>query len=182
MTTVLLALLLSPDGAGQDMGPFKVEGGLILWTWVVFIALFFILKKFAWPAILKAAEEREQAVQRQLDEANRLQAEAQKLAEENLKALAEAKRTAGSLLTDARNQAERDRTATLEKAKAEHDEMLARALREIAVERDKAIQELRREAVDLSLAAASKLIGEKLDTEADRKLVASYLSTLEAKH
>lgn len=182
MSTVLLALLLSPEGQGKDLGPFKVEGGLILWTWIVFIALFFILKKFAWPAILKAVEEREQAVQRQLDEANRLQAEAHRSSEESQKALAEAKRTAASLLADARNQAERDRAAALEKTRAEHDELLARAMREISVEREKAIQELRREAVDLSLAAASKLIGERLDSDTDRKLVSSYLSSLEPKH
>ncbi len=182
MTTALLALLLSPEGPGKEMGPFKVEGGLILWTWIVFIALFFILKKFAWPAILKSAEEREQAVQRQLDDANRLQAEAQKLAEENSKALAEAKATASSILADARNQAERDRATALERTKAEQDEMIQRAIREIGVERDKALSDLRREAVDLSLAAASNLIGEKLDSESDRKLVASYLSSLEGKH
>jgi F0F1-type ATP synthase membrane subunit b/b' len=39
--------------------------------------------------------------------------------------------------------------------------------------------ELRREAVDISLAAASKLIGERLSTDSDRKLVDSYLATLE---
>ena len=66
--------------------------------------------------------------------------------------------------------------------KAEQDELLARARREIAAERDRAISELRSEAVDLSLAAASKLVGERLDSEADRKLVTSYLGSLGEKH
>ena len=66
--------------------------------------------------------------------------------------------------------------------KAEQDELLARARREIAAERDRAIGELRSEAVDLSLAAASKLVGERLDSEADRKLVTSYLASLGEKH
>ena len=55
----LLTLLALSEGAGKDMGPFKVEGGLTLWTWVVFITLLFLLKKFAWPAIVQSAEERE---------------------------------------------------------------------------------------------------------------------------
>lgn len=177
----LFAFFALSEGSG-DMGPFKVEGGLTLWTWLVFITLFLVLKKFAWPAIVKSAEEREQGIQRQLDEAARLQAEAQRLAEENRRALAEAKSTAASLLADAKHQAERDRAAALEKTKAEQDELLARARREIALEREKAIAELRREAVDLSLAAAGRLIGERLDSEADRKLVTGYLASLESRN
>ena len=70
----------------------------------------------------------------------------------------------------------------MERTKAEQDDLLARARRDITAERDRAIGDLRREAVDLSLAAASKLVGEKLDTDADRKLVTSYLATLGEKH
>ena len=68
----------------------------------------------------------------------------------------------------------------MEKTKQEQEELLARARREIAAERDRAVADLRREAVDLSLAAASKLVGERLDSETDRKLVVDYLATLDA--
>jgi len=57
--------------------------------------------------------------------------------------------------------------------------MLARARREITAERDRAVADLRREAVDLSLAAASKLVGERLGSESDRKVVLDYLATLD---
>ena len=67
----------------------------------------------------------------------------------------------------------------MEKTKQEQEELLERARREIAAERDRAVAELRREAVDLSLAAASKLIGERLDRETDRRIVQDYLATLE---
>ena len=60
---------------------------------------------------------------------------------------------------------------------------------EVAVElgqradvRDRAVAELRREAVDLSIAAASKLIGTRLDSETDRKLVSDYLATLDTRN
>ena len=59
----------------------------------------------------------------------------------------------------------------MEKTRHEQEELLDRARREIAAERDKAITELRREAVDLSLAAAAKLIGQRLDGDADREIV-----------
>ena len=54
-------------------------------------------------------------------------------------------------------------------------------LREIAAERDRAVADLRREAVDLSLAAASRLIEKRLDGETDRKLVLDFLATLDDK-
>ena len=54
-----------------------------------------------------------------------------------------------------------------------------RARREIREERERAVADLRREAVDLALAAAGKLIGERLESDTDRRLVMSYLTTLE---
>ena len=178
----LLTLLALSEGAGKDLGPFKVEGGLTLWTWVVFLTLFFVLKRFAWPAILKSAEEREQTIQRQLSEAERLNAEARTLLLQQEKAMAEARSSAQSLLAEAKSQAERERAAAVEKTKAEQEEMLARARREIGAERERAIADLRREAVDLSLAAASRLVGQRLDSESDRNLVTSYLASLETKN
>jgi F-type H+-transporting ATPase subunit b len=81
---------------------------------------------------------------------------------------------------EARQLAEKERAVAMEKTKQEQEETLARARREIAAERDRAIAELRREAVDLSLAAASKLVEKRLDSETDRKLVLDYLATLDS--
>ena len=67
----------------------------------------------------------------------------------------------------------------LAKAREEQQQVLERAKREIHAERDAAVADLRREAVDLSLAAASKLVEENLDDKANRKLVTEYLSSLE---
>ena len=43
-------------------GPFSIEPGLIIWTWLVFGALLFLLWKYAWPAIVRATEERERTI------------------------------------------------------------------------------------------------------------------------
>jgi F-type H+-transporting ATPase subunit b len=175
----LLTLLALSEGAGKDMGPFKVEGGLTLWTWIVFLTLLFLLKKYAWPAIVKGAEEREQTIQRQLAEAEKLNADARAFALQQEKAMTEARTQAAALLAEAKSQAERERVAAVEKTKAEQEEMLARARREIVAERERAVGELRREAVELSLAAASKLVGERLDSAADQRIVTDYLATLQ---
>jgi len=175
----MLTLLALAAETGGPASPFEVNFGLFFWTWVVFALLFVLLKKYAWPAILRTTEERERAIAAQLAEAERDRAESAKLLEEHKKLLAEARSSAHQLLVDARNAADKERAHALEKTKQEQEELLDRARREIVSERDRAVAELRREAVDLSLAAASKLIGERLDTDTDRKLIERYLATLE---
>jgi F-type H+-transporting ATPase subunit b len=159
-------------------GPLTVEGGLMLWTVFIFLLLLAILKKFAWPAILGAVEAREQALERQLAEAARDREAAAALLAEHQKLIAEAKTQAHGFILEARSVSEKERAHAIEKTKQEQEELLARARREIAAERDSAVAELRREAVDLSLAAASKLIEKRLDGDTDRKLVQDFLSTL----
>jgi F-type H+-transporting ATPase subunit b len=178
---MLLNLLVAAAEEGAHAGPvspFEVNFGLIFWTWLVFIALMIVLKQFAFPAILKATEDRERTIARQLGEAEKANTEAKSLLDENRKLLAEARTQAQAMLAEAKSAAEKERTTAVEKTRHEQEELLARARREIAAEKEKAVTELRREAVDLSLAAATKLIGQKLDGASERALVEQYLATL----
>jgi len=168
--------LLAEEGAS---GPLVVNGGLMIWTLVVFGILFLVLRRFAWPAILGAVEAREAALARQLAEAERNRAESAAALAEHQRLLAQARAEAQSVIAEASASAEKLRQAALEKTRQEQDELLARARRDITAERDKALVELRREAVDLSLAAAARLIGQRLDSAGDRSLVESYLASLE---
>jgi F-type H+-transporting ATPase subunit b len=163
-------------------GPLSVEPGLMIWTVVVFVALLLILRKYAWPAILGAVEARERALEEQLAEAERNRAEAARLLAEHQKLLAEGRTAAHGLLAEARTAAEKERALAMEKTRQEQEELLERARRDIISERERAVAELRREAVDLSLAAASKLIGERLNSENDRKIVQEYLASVGNNH
>jgi len=176
MTMPVLALLRAAEGGPTS--PFEVNFGLFFWTWLVFLVLLGVLYKFAYPAILGATEAREKRIADQLGEAERLNAEARTLLAEQQKLSAESRSAAQAMLADARGAAEKERAATLEKAQHEQEALMDRARREIAAEKDRAIALLRQEAVDLSLAAASKLIGQRLDGPGDRKLVEEYLATL----
>ena len=174
-----IAAMQEPHAAS---GPLTVEGGLMVWTIVVFALLLLLLRKFAWPAILGAVEAREKALESQIAEAARDRQEAAALLAEHKKLVTDAKNQAHGIINDARVVAEKERALAAERTKAEQEEALARARREIAAERDRAVADLRREAVDLSLAAASKLIGQRLDGDTDRKLVLEYLSNLDARN
>lgn len=184
-----LAIATLPLGAAPALaqeehaaGPLTVEGGLMFWTIVVFLLLLAVLKRFAWPAVLGAVEAREKALEQQLAEAERSRAEAAALLAEHKQLIANAKTQAHAVMAEAKTVAEKERALALEKTRQEQEELLERARREIASERDRAVADLRRAAVDLSLAAASKLIGERLGSDTDKKLVLDYLATLDAQH
>ena len=159
--------------------PFEVNFGLFLWTWVVFAILLFVLWKYAWPGILKATEEREKKIADQLAEAERLNADAKTVLADAQKREANARNSAQQLLAEAKAAVDKERAAAVEKVRAEQEAVLARARLDIASERDKAIADLRREAVDLALAAAAKVIGQRLDSEADKQIVLDYLAKVE---
>lgn len=176
MMVPVLAILRAAEGGPSS--PFEVNFGLFVWTWIVFIPLLWLLYKYAFPAIVGATEAREKKIADQLAEAERLNTEAKALLAQHQQAAAEARSTAQALLADARAASEKERAAAVEKAQQEQEALVDRARREIAAEREKAIAVLRQEAVELSLAAASKLIGQRLDAAADRKLVEEYLATV----
>ena len=165
-------------GAGGG-GPLTVDGGLVIWTLVVFGLLLYVLKRNAWPVLLAAVREREQKLERQLAEAEKNRAEAAALLEEHKRLLAAAKGEAQEILNKAKTVAEKERATLLAKAREEYERLLTRARKEIDEEKEKALLALRREAVDLSIAAAAKLLDANLDTEANRRLVTEYLAGLE---
>jgi F-type H+-transporting ATPase subunit b len=178
----MLALTLTLQQEHAASGPLVVNGGLVIWTLVVFGLLLFILKKWAWPPMVAAVEAREKALEEMLAEAERNRAESAKLLAEHERLIAEGRIAAHNLLVEAKAAAEKERALAVEKTRHEQEELLARALRDIASERDRAVEDLRREAVDLSLAAAARLIGQRLDSETDRKLVQEYLASLDLSH
>jgi F-type H+-transporting ATPase subunit b len=176
--SLLLVAAAEEAAQGGLGGPFTVEPGLVIWTWIVFAVLFFLLRKYAWPPIVRLTEEREKKIAAQLGDAERLNREAQAALDDHKRLLAGAKDDALALINEAKGLAHKEREQILAKAQDEHEHILVRARREIEAERDRALAELRREAVDLSLAAAAKLIEQRLDSAADRKIVEDYIGAL----
>ncbi len=189
MPPLLLVQEAAHAGGEEGFTPFSINTGLIFWTIVVFGILLVLLWKLGLPALLKSVEERERRIQQQLEEADRARAEAVRLLEEHKRAIAGARAEAQELIAQARTVAEnaqartvaeKERAALLAQAREQYEQLLDRARKEIDSEKEMAILELRREAVDLSIAAASKLVEANLDSAANRRLVMEYLASLEA--
>lgn len=172
------APLLAEEEAGGGGGLFSISAGLLFWTWLIFLVLLFVLRRWAWGPILGALEKREKHIQDALDSAARDRGEAGGLLEEQRKLLDEARDQAGDILAEGRKAAERLRADLLAETKEQKNQMLDRARDEIQRERDQALDALRREAVDLSISAASRVLQKNLDSEENRRLVVDYLDRL----
>ena len=180
---LLVATVASPALASEGAEPAKVNllspaGGLMFWTLVIFAVLFFVLSKFAFKPILAAVQGREQELRDAMDQA-RVDRDAAAAELAGQKKLLEAARVdAQKIIADGRLTAEKMRADLLEQTKAQQGEMLERAKRDIAAEKNSAIAELRREAVDLAIAGASRVIEKNLDDTQNRKLIENYLASV----
>lgn len=184
LSWVLILMIAAPsllfaqhesEGGG---GLYDINTGLSVWTLIVFVSLLLILRKYAWGPIVDAVDSREKGIQAAIDGAAELNAEAAKLLEEHREQMADARRQASEILAEAKVASERVRKELEEKARTEAQGIVERALAEIERERDGALETLRRESVDLALAAASQLMQESFDQETDRQLVERYLNEL----
>jgi F-type H+-transporting ATPase subunit b len=174
-----LLYVVLQEHAGETPNVFNLTSNVSFWTLIIFALLMVVLAKYAFPPILGYAAAREQRIQHALDEAKRQREETEELLVLQREELAQARVQSQHLLQEGQQAAERVRQELLLHAKAEGDELVERARQDIERQRVQAIESLRREAAELAIAAASRLIGERLDSAADRRLVTEYLRGVE---
>lgn len=176
--TAFLLLVPAPLWAAER-GVLSINAGLAVWTWVLFLLTLGILSWKAFPAIARNLEARQSRIQAAIDSAREDRDEARRLLDEHQRQLDLARREARDILQQGREAGERLRDEILAQARKENEEMLERARRDLAREREDLVTSVRREAVDLSLAAAERLVRETLDDEAHRRLVREYIAELQ---
>ena len=164
----------APPGGGL----MSIQTNLMFWTLIIFGIVYWVLSRYAFAPITAAVEAREKALEEAVEGAKRDREEAAKLLEAHQAAIEAARGEAQKLIAEGRGVSEKMRADLLEQTRKEQQDMLERARREIDSEKEKAIISLRKQAVDLALAGASKVIEQNLESSKNRKLVESYLATL----
>jgi len=153
-----------------------INPGLVIWTLITFVLLFFILKKFAWGPILKALDEREKGIKDNVARAQKTREEAEILLADYKEQLDSIKDEARKLVEEGRAKGELAREDLLAQARKEYEEQLARAKKEILLAKQKAVDEVQGYIVDLTLDMASKVIEKSLTGDDHRRFALEALS------
>ena len=139
--------------------------GLIFWTTVSFIILYFILAKYAWKPILGAVNDREKSIKDALSAAEKAKEEMANLKSDNEKILNEAKLQREALLKDARDIKSKIISDAQNEATEKANKLIEAAKTAIDNEKSAAMKELKNTVVDLSLNIAEKLLSKELDNK-----------------
>jgi F-type H+-transporting ATPase subunit b len=154
------------------------DPGLYLWTIFVFLVLAALLAKFAWRPLLDALEARQAGIRKSLEDARAAAEALDKTRIDAERVVAEARVEASRIVARTREDAERVRQELKAKAESEAARLVENAERQIQLETRKAVEEVRKEAVDLSFAIAEKLLQRNVSKEDNARLVDDALSQI----
>jgi F-type H+-transporting ATPase subunit b len=154
------------------------DPGLYVWTILTFIVLLVLLRKFAWKPLLEALDRREKMIAGAVDDARKAREELERVKVDSAQVLTEARREAEAIVSRARSDSAQLREELRKKAADEASGIVANAERRIQQETAKAIQQVRAEAVDMSLAIATKILHRNVSKEDNERLIADVVSSL----
>ena len=173
-------------GAGHEVARLTADAEPALFQinlfWVIvsalnFLVFFAILWTFALKPVSKMLADRKERIEQGLKDAEQARQDRANAESERVAALTEARREANEILARAQKVAQETRDSDIAATRAELERMRERATAEIEAEKQRAIGELRGEVADLALAAASRVVGELLDGERQRRLVQEFLAS-----
>lgn len=143
-----------------------------------FLFLVFVLAKFAYKPLLNIMEERKNKIASDLEAADAAKAEAEAVKAEYAAKLADARQEAQAIIENARKSAQAAHDKIMAETKAEQDQVVAAAKESIALEKQKALADVRSQVISLSMVAASKIVEQKLGSEEDKKMAGEIVDSI----
>jgi F-type H+-transporting ATPase subunit b len=149
---------------------FGVNWISLVWYLVLFVLVMFLLRRYAFGPILGLIDERQRSINESLDDAEKAARSVKESQEKAEKILWDASAEAQEIIRNGEKVGRDLEDRARETARAEGDALIAKARTEIERERLAAIQDIRHQAVDLALVAASRVIETNLSSEQNQKL------------
>jgi F-type H+-transporting ATPase subunit b len=153
--------------------------GLMIWVLVVFLICLYCLKRWVFPLIGQALDSRAQTISGEIDAAENLRKEADRVLEEYRERLAEARKQADEIVSRAHAAGEAQHRETIEAARAERERLLEQTRRDVQSETSRAISEIREEVAKLTVMATEKVTRKTLTADDHKRLVEDALSELD---
>jgi len=151
----------------------------MIWTILFFLIVFFVLRKYAFGRIQGILDARREHIDKAIAAADEAKTEAQKLLEEHKKLIGQARGEAESILAAARKTGQAMEQRMKEETETERQRRIDETRKEIANETARALEQIRAEVADLTLEAAARVVGKTLDAERDRELISEAIAGLD---
>jgi len=157
------------------------DPGLFIWTILTFLVLVALLARFAWRPLLEALDRRQAAIAKSLEDAQRARQELERLQRESAEMMRQARVEADAIVSRSRSDAEALREELKQKSRAEAAAIVKNAEKQIQLETARAIQQIRNETIDLSVAIASKILRRQVSKEDHEGLIEETLKQVETR-
>lgn len=145
------------------------EFGLLIWTLLAFLIVFFILAKFAWPQIIKGLRDREQSIAMSLETAEKVKAEMALMQSENQELLAKAREERALMLKEAKETRDKMVNEAKETAKAEANKILVDAQAAIHAQKMAALTDVKNQVGNLVIEVSEKILKRELSNKGEHE-------------
>jgi len=166
------------EAAHASPNLFSVDPGLLIWTIVTFVVVLLVLRATAWKPLVKSLEDRQRNIEGAIEDARRIKTEAETLLARYEETMRSAKDEARAIVDEARADGRRVQEGIRAAAEKEATEFKARAMREIDLQKDAAIQEIWSLTADLSTDLAGRILGRQLDGPDQERLVQELIAQM----
>jgi F-type H+-transporting ATPase subunit b len=160
--------------------PLEVQPSLAIWTVLVFLGLFFLLRRFAWKPLSAALHQREEHLEHTLLQTERVRNESEQLLAEHRRLMAQADDRVKAIFDKAQKEAQASGEEIIKMAQAEAEAARDRAQREIARARDQALAEIWSQTANVAVAVAGRVLSKQLGEDEHRRLLDQAIKELPA--
>jgi F-type H+-transporting ATPase subunit b len=167
-----------PGHASEGNPLLTLDPGMVIWTWIIFFLFLMVLHKFAWKPILQSLEEREESIKKSVEDAAEAKRSLETAMDEQEALINDGRLKASEAIAEVRGKAAAAAEEMRKRARKESEELIAGASKEIIEQQEKAVGDLRSEAMKFSLLVASKLLDINLDDDHNRELAKEYITRI----
>ena len=150
--------------------------GLIVFIAIAFLIVLFILGKYAWPAIIKGLNDREQSIADSLATAEKVKLEMAQLKNDNEKLLAQAREERAQMLKEAKETRDKMINEAKEDAKVQASKIMADAQAAINQQKMAALTEIKNQVGNLVVGVSEKVLRRELNQKQDQEQYIKMLS------
>ncbi len=172
---LLQALVVAAEDV-QAKNPIVPETKEIVWAAIAFVLVFALLAKFAWPAIKKGLQDREDKIRGDLEQAETVRTQAETELADYQRQLADARNEAGRIIEEARQSADQVRKDLIARAEADAAAIRAKASDDIRAASERAMADVQAKVSDLSIELAERIVQQNLDRDTQIQLIENYIN------